>query len=45
LEPIQEAWPDDTLVESSEQAEPDKTMEIWLMLPWLINLIFKESIF
>jgi hypothetical protein len=28
LEPIQEAWPDDTLVESSEQAEPDKTMEI-----------------
>jgi hypothetical protein len=27
LEPIQEASADDTLVESSEQAEPDKTVE------------------
>jgi hypothetical protein len=27
LEPIQEASADDTLVESSEQADPDKTVE------------------
>jgi hypothetical protein len=27
LEPVQEALADDTLVESSEQAEPDKTVE------------------